>query len=226
MSAHRRVDKEETMARIAIPLFPGFMPLDLVGPYDVLRFLPDTEVVLVATETGVVRGDGGFGLHADASLDEVESADIILIPGGGGTRDYEARRPLIDWIARLHEGTTWTTSVCTGSLLLGAAGVLEGLDATTHWGAVADLEAHGARYTAERVVRRGKVITAAGVSSGIDMALELAEIIEGEEFAKAVQLWIEYDPQPPHDTGSVAKAGAELVGRTPGLVGRGRRAGK
>lgn len=214
------------MARIAIPLFPGFMPLDLVGPYDVLRFLPDTEVVLVATETGVVRGaDGGFGLHADATLDEVGSADIILIPGGGGTRDYEARRPLIDWIARLHENTTWTTSVCTGSLLLGAAGVLKGLDATTHWGAVADLEAHGARYTPERVVRRGKVITAAGVSSGIDMALTLAELIEGEEFAKAVQLWIEYDPQPPHETGSVAKAGPELVRRTPELVGRRRRRG-
>jgi putative intracellular protease/amidase len=214
------------MPRIAIPLFPGFMPLDLVGPYDVLRFLPDTEVVLVATETGVVRGaDGGFGLHADATLDDVDSADIILVPGGGGTRDYEARRPLIDWIARLHESTTWTTSVCTGSLLLGAAGVLKGLDATTHWGAVAELEAHGARYTPERVVRRGKVITAAGVSSGIDMALTLAELIEGEEFAKAVQLWIEYDPQPPHDTGSVAKAGAELVRRTLELVGRGREQG-
>jgi putative intracellular protease/amidase len=211
-------------ARIAIPLFPGFMPLDLVGPYDVLRFLPDTEVVLVATETGVVRGaDGGFGLHADATLDDVESADVVLVPGGAGTRDYEARESLIDWIARLHETTTWTTSVCTGSLLLGAAGVLKGLDATTHWGAVADLEAHGARYTPERVVRRGKVITAAGVSSGIDMALTLAGLIEGEEFAKAVQLWIEYDPQPPHDTGSVAKAGPELVRRTPGLMGRRRR---
>lgn len=210
------------MARIAIPLFPGFMPLDVVGPFDVLRFLPDTEVVLTATEAGVVRGaEGGFGLHADATLDEIESCDILLVPGGGGTRDYEARKPVIDWIARMHETTTWTASVCTGSLLLGAAGILKGLDATSHWNAISELESHGARYTPERVVRRGKVITAAGVSSGIDMALTLAELIEGEEFAKAVQLWIEYDPQPPHDTGSVAKAGPELARRTLELVRRG-----
>lgn len=213
------------MPRLAIPLFPGFMPLDVVGPFDVLRFLPDTEVVLAATETGVVRGaEGRFGLHADATLDDIESCDILLVPGGGGTRDYEARKPVIDWIARMHETTTWTTSVCTGSLLLGAAGILKDLDATTHWNATAELESHGARYTPERVVRRGKVITAAGVSSGIDMALELAGLIEGDEFAQAVQLWIEYDPQPPHDTGSVAKAGPELVRRTAELVGgRGRR---
>lgn len=207
------------MARIAIPLFPGFMPLDVVGPYDVLRFLPDAETVFVATEPGVVSGaDGGFGLQAQAHIDEIEACDILLVPGGRGTRDCEARKPLIGWIARMHETTTWTTSVCTGSLLLGAAGVLKDTDATTHWNAVQELEAFGARYTPERVVRRGKVVTAAGVSSGIDMALTLAGLIEGEEFAQAVQLWIEYDPQPPHDTGSVAKAGAELAGKTPGLV--------
>ncbi|MBS2536204.1 DJ-1/PfpI family protein [Catenulispora sp. NF23] len=208
--------------RIAIPLFPGFMPLDLVGPYDVLRFLPDTETVFVAAEPGVIPGaDGGFGLQAQAAPADIESCDILLVPGGGGTRDYEARKPLIDWIGRMHETTTWTTSVCTGSLLLGAAGILKDLDATTHWNAVKDLESHGAHYTADRVVRRGKVITAAGVSSGIDMALTLAGLIEGDEFAKAVQLWIEYDPQPPHDTGSVAKAGPELVRRTPELIREG-----
>jgi putative intracellular protease/amidase len=208
--------------RIAIPLFPGFMPLDLVGPYDVLRFLPDTEVVFVATEPGVISGaDGGFGLQAQATPDDIDSCDILLVPGGGGTRDYVARKPLIDWIARVHETTVWTTSVCTGSLLLGAAGILKDLDATTHWNAIEDLEAHGAHYTPERVVRRGKVVTAAGVSSGIDMALTLAGLIEGDEFAKAVQLWIEYDPQPPHDTGSTAKAGPELVRRTPELIRRG-----
>ncbi|WP_194894633.1 DJ-1/PfpI family protein [Catenulispora pinisilvae] len=208
--------------RIAIPLFPGFMPLDLVGPYDVLRFLPDTETVFVAAEPGVIAGaDGGFGLQAQAGPADIESCDILLVPGGGGTRDYEARKPLIDWIARMHETTTWTTSVCTGSLLLGAAGILKDLDATTHWNAVEDLESHGAHYTADRVVRRGKVITAAGVSSGIDMALTLAGLIEGDDFAKAVQLWIEYDPQPPHDTGSVAKAGPELVRRTPELIREG-----
>lgn len=212
------------MARIAIPLFPGFMPLDVVGPYDVIRFLPDAEVVFVAAEPGVVPGaDGGFGLQAQATTDDVESCDILLVPGGRGTRDYEARKPLIDWIARMHETTTWTTSVCTGALLLGAAGILDGMEATSHWNAVAELEAFGAKYTPERVVRRGKVITAAGVSSGIDMALTLAGLIEGDEFAQAVQLLIEYDPQPPYDTGSVAKAGAELVARAPGLVGSVRR---
>jgi putative intracellular protease/amidase len=188
------------------------MPLDVVGPYDVLRFLPDAEVVFVATETGVVRGgDGGFGLYADATPEDVESCDILLVPGGRGTRDHIARKPLIDWIARIHETTTWTTSVCTGSLLLGAAGILDGLEATSHWNAVDELESFGARYTPERVIRRGKVVTSAGVSSGIDMALTLAGLIEGDDFAKAVQLWIEYDPQPPHDSGSVAKAGPEFA---------------
>ena len=211
------------MPRIAIPLFPGFMPLDVVGPYDVLRFLPNAEVVFVATEPDVISGgNGGFGLQAQATPDEVDRCDILMVPGGRGTRDYEARKPLTDWIARMHENTTWTTSVCTGSLLLGAAGILKDTDATTHWNAVAELEAFGAHYTPERVVQRGKVVTAAGVSSGIDMALTLAGLIAGDEFAQAVQLWIEYDPQPPHDTGSVAKAGAELARRTVELVG-GRR---
>ncbi|NUR28173.1 MAG: DJ-1/PfpI family protein [Catenulispora sp.] len=211
------------MPRIAIPLFPGFMPLDAIGPYDVLRFLPDAETVFVAIEAGPVTGSGGLTMHADAAIDEVESCDILLVPGGGGTRDYEGLKALIEWIARMHETTAWTTSVCTGSLLLGKAGILDGLDATTHWGAVADLEAFGARYTPERVVRRGKVITSAGVSSGIDMALELVELTAGTEHAQAVQLWIEYDPQPPHDTGSVAKAGPDLTRRTAELMRTGRR---
>ena len=212
------------MARIAIPLFPGFMPLDVVGPYDVLRFLPNHEVVFVATDPGVIGGaDGGFGLQAQATPDDIDSCDILLVPGGRGTRDYDGRKQLIDWIARMHQTTTWTTSVCTGSLLLGAAGILTDTDATTHWNAIADLESFGAHYTPERVVHRDKVITAAGVSSGIDMALTLAGLIEGDEFAQAVQLWIEYDPQPPHDTGSVAKAGPELTARTPGLIANGER---
>lgn len=214
------------MPRIAIPLFPGFMPLDVVGPYDVLRFLPDHEVVFVASDPGVINGaDGGFGLQAQATPADIDTCDILLVPGGRGTRDYEARKDLIDWIARMHETTTWTTSVCTGSLLLGAAGILTDTDATTHWNAIPDLESFGAHYTPDRVVRRGKTVTAAGVSSGIDMALTLAGLIEGDEFAQAVQLWIEYDPQPPHDTGSVAKAGADLTARTPGLIGGGGRRG-
>ncbi|NUP51069.1 MAG: DJ-1/PfpI family protein [Catenulispora sp.] len=211
------------MTRLAIALFPGFMPLDAIGPYDVLRFLPDTETVFVAAESGPVRGSGGLTLHADAAIEDVDGCDILLVPGGRGVRDHEGRKSLISWIARMHATTSWTTSVCTGSLLLGAAGVLEGLDATTHWAAVDDLEAFGAKYTPERVVRQGKVVTAAGVSSGIDMALSLVELVAGAEYAQSVQLWIEYDPQPPHDTGSVAKAGPELTRRTVDLIGSLRR---
>ncbi|MFL6116229.1 MAG: DJ-1/PfpI family protein [Catenulispora sp.] len=197
--------------RLVIPVFPGFMPLDAIGPHDVLRFLPDVSPVFAAEERGLVRASGGLGLYADAAFDEIDACDIVVVPGGAGARAYDERKPLIDWLARIHPTTAWTTSVCTGSLLLGAAGILDGLDATSHWNAVERLEAHGAHYTPERVVRRGKVVTSAGVSSGIDMALTLVELIAGEEFAKAVQLWIEYDPQPPHDTGSVAKAGPELT---------------
>jgi transcriptional regulator GlxA family with amidase domain len=204
--------------RLVIPVFPGFMPLDAIGPHDVLRFLPDAEPIFVAEERGPVRAAGGLGLYADATFDDIDACDVVAVPGGRGARAYDERKPLIDWLTRVHPTTTWMTSVCTGSLLLGAAGILNGLDATSHWNAVEELESHGAHYTPERVVRRGKVVTSAGVSSGIDMALTLTGLIAGEEFAKSVQLWIEYDPQPPHDTGSVAKAGPELTERTRGLM--------
>ena len=204
--------------RLVIPVFPGFMPLDAIGPHDVLRFLPDAEPIFVAEERGLVRAAGGLGLYADATFDDIDACDVVVVPGGRGARAYDERKPLIDWLTRIHPTTTWMTSVCTGSLLLGAAGILNGLDATSHWNAVEELESHGAHYTPERVVRRGKVVTSAGVSSGIDMALTLTGLIAGEEFAKSVQLWIEYDPQPPHDTGSVAKAGPELTERTRELM--------
>jgi putative intracellular protease/amidase len=198
--------------RIVIPIFDRFTALDAVGPYEVLSRLPGAEVVFVAAEKGAVRTDtGSLAITADASLDEIDSCDVLTVPGGPGTRHLMTDPQLIDWVKRIHPTTTWTTSVCTGSLLLGAAGVLTGLKATTHWACTDLLESLGAAYTAERVVIEGKVITAAGVSSGIDMALTLAAKIAGDEIAQAIQLGIEYDPQPPFDSGSASKADPGIV---------------
>ncbi len=198
--------------RVIIPIFPEFTALDAIGPYEVLRMLPDAEVTFVAKTGGVMRTDSGMvGLHADATLGEVGSADILLVPGGWGTRALTRDEEMLTWVRAIHETTQWTTSVCTGSLVLAAAGLLDELDATTHWSAVETLEKLGARYTAERIVRQGKIVTAAGVSSGIDMALTLAGLIAGDDVAKAIQLAIEYDPQPPFDAGSPAKAGEQII---------------
>lgn len=197
--------------RIAIPLFDGFTALDIVGPYEVLRMLPEAEVVFVAAAPGPYSdgsdGTNPLSLVATAAYEDVVAADVLVVPGGPGTRGLLADKPLLDWIRGIHATTEWTTSVCTGSLLLAAAGLLDGLEATTHWSAVDLLESFGATYTARRVVEQpGRVITAAGVSSGIDMALRLAELVAGRVAAEAFQLAIEYDPQPPFDSGSYAKA--------------------
>jgi putative intracellular protease/amidase len=196
----------------AIVLYPHLTALDAVGPYDVLSRIPDNEVVFVARERGEYRTDqGSLGLIADASFDQVTSPDIVVVPGGFGTRPLMDDAAHLDWVRTVHETTIWTTSVCTGSLLLGAAGLLDGLDATTHWASYDVLASTGALPTAERVVEQGKIITAAGVSSGIDMALRLTAHLGGDDLAKAIQLSIEYDPQPPFDCGSPAKAPDELV---------------
>ena len=203
---------------IVIPIFPDFTALDAVGPYEVLRHLPDAKVVFAAAERGLVRLDSKFtGLQADAAFGEIDAADVLVVPGGWGTRAAMRDEALLDWVRRIHATTRYTTSVCTGSLVLGAAGLLTGLDATTHWAQTKLLESTGARYTEQRVVQRGKIITAAGVSSGIDMALTLAARIAGDDVAKSIQLLIEYDPQPPFDAGSPAKAGPAIVALT-GLV--------
>jgi transcriptional regulator GlxA family with amidase domain len=197
--------------QIAIPLFDGLTALDAVGPYEVLSRPPGWEVVFVAAEPGPKRTDNQLlALTADRGLDEVPRPDIVVVPGGVGTR-REGHAPLVEWIRSAHEHTKWTTSVCTGSVLLGKAGVLDGLRATGHWMWLDPLREYGARPTSERVVEDGKVITAAGVSSGIDMALRLLQIELGDEVAQAVQLAIEYDPQPPVDAGSPAKAPQPIV---------------
>ncbi|MFB9840372.1 DJ-1/PfpI family protein [Actinoallomurus acaciae] len=197
---------------IVIPIFDGITALDAAGTYEVLRMLLEAEVVFAAETAGpCADGYGSLSLVATAALTDVTRADVLLVPGGPGARRRVADEPLLTWIRRVHATTEWTTSVCTGSLLLGAAGLLDGLEATTHWSAVSHLESYGATYTARRVVEQpGGVITAAGVSSGIDMALRLAELIAGRTVAEACQLTIEYDPQPPFDSGAYAKASPEV----------------
>jgi transcriptional regulator GlxA family with amidase domain len=192
---------------IAIPLYDRFTALDAVGPYEVLWRVPGASVRWVAAEARPYATDRGLQLIPDATLDDVPAPHVLVVPGGTGTRDALADERLVDWIRAAHGTSKWTTSVCTGALLLGAAGVLDGLRATTHWAFLDALAAYGAEPVSdERVVEQGKVVTSAGVSSGIDMALTLAARIAGEDVAQAIQLRIEYDPQPPFDSGSTAKA--------------------
>jgi putative intracellular protease/amidase len=195
---------------ITIPLYDRFTALDAVGPYEVLSRLPGAKIVFVAEEAGPVRTDTrALTLVAERALADVDACDVVVVPGGPGTREMLEPQPLHDWLRAIDATTEWTTSVCTGALLLGAAGLLDVLEATTHWSAFDTLATLGARPTERRIVPQGKVVTAAGVSAGIDMALWLAAQIAGDEVAKAIQLGIEYDPQPPFDSGSVAKASPE-----------------
>lgn len=197
--------------KVAHLLYPGFTALDITGPHDVLNSVPGNESIFVAEEAGPVRNESDtLSLVADRTIDEVRDPDILVVPGGYGTRALLDHEPLLAWIREVHEGTIWTTSVCTGSLLLAAAGVLDGVPATTHWLSRDRLESLGARPQKERVVFHGKIVTAAGVSSGIDMALRLVQEINGDEVSQAVQLGIEYDPEPPFDAGSPDKAPAEI----------------
>lgn len=198
--------------QIAIVLYPELTALDAMGPYAVLSQIPGAEVVLCAEKPGRISDDNGL-LHIDVDhgLADVPEPDVLVVPGGTITRKMaHAGQPIVEWVRDAHPNTTFTTSVCTGALLLGAAGVLEGVEATTHWCAYEELASFGAMPTAIRVVRRGKVITSAGVSSGIDMALTLAAELAGEDVAKAIQLGIEYDPDPPFDSGSPDKAPPEI----------------
>lgn len=200
------------VGEIGILLFDGMTTLDAVGPYEVLNKLPGAQVRFVATERGPRLDDhGALALVAGHTLHEVPRPEILLVPGGLGTRQLIHDEPLLDWIRSVHESSRFTCSVCTGSLLLAAAGILNGVDATTHWAARDLLGELGANLSSERVVERGKIITAAGVSSGIDMALRLAEHVAGAEIAQAIQLSIEYDPQPPFDAGSPEKASGEVM---------------
>ncbi|HYM32917.1 MAG TPA: DJ-1/PfpI family protein [Candidatus Cybelea sp.] len=198
--------------QIAALIFDDITPLDIVGPMEVLSRLPKAEVVVVGKTRGPVRDPRTHWiLTAEAAIEEVTRPDIVVIPGGAGVRPLCREPAMLDWMREVHRHTTWTTSVCTGSLLLAAAGLLKGLQAATHWSASDDLAEFGATYVEKRVVIQGKIITAAGVSSGIDMALTLAAKVAGEDMAKRIQLMIEYDPQPPFDSGAPSKADPAML---------------
>jgi transcriptional regulator GlxA family with amidase domain len=202
--------------QVAIPLFPRFTALDAVGPYEVLQRIPHVDIVFVGHMRGEVRSENGLlGLSVDATFEDVLAPEVVVFPGGVGTRALERDARVLDWLRTAHATTRYTTSVCTGSLVLGAAGLLQGLTATTHWSCYRELSAHGAAPTAERVVQQldHRIITAAGVSSGIDMALTLTELLVDRTAAQAAQLMIEYDPQPPFDCGTVAKADDSVMTR-------------
>ena len=194
---------------VAIPLFPRFTALDAVGPYEVLQRVPTIDVTFVGHRRGEVRSDNGMlGMMVDKSFGEVTRPDVVVFPGGIGTRVLLNDEEVLDWLRDAHDHTTFTTSVCTGALVLAAAGLLTGLTATTHWRAQELFDSLGARYVPQRVVEHlpHRIITAAGVSSGIDMALRLVELLVGRGAAEASQLMIEYDPEPPFDAGDLAKA--------------------
>ncbi len=196
---------------VAIPLYERFTALDAVGPYEVLSRIPGARVRFVAAEPGPVQTETGMlRLTADEALADVPHPEIVVVPGGMGNRELLEDEALLGWIREAHEHSRWTTSVCTGALLLAAAGVLDGVEASTHWAAREVLGELGGRPVTDRVVERGKIITAAGVSAGIDMALLLTARIGGEDLARAIQLGIEYDPQPPFDSGSAENAPPHL----------------
>jgi transcriptional regulator GlxA family with amidase domain len=202
--------------QVAIALFPRVTALDAVGPYEVLQRVPELDVVFTGERRGEVRTDNGrLGLTVDTAFDEVPAPDVVVMPGGIGTRDLLDGGPHLDWLRAVHPGTRFTTSVCTGSLALGAAGLLDGLTATTHWGAAEWLRQYGATPVQERVVEHldRRIITAAGVSAGIDMAIRLVELLVDDVAAKAAQVFIEYDPQPPFDAGHPSKVGADVMDR-------------
>ncbi|GGL06349.1 DJ-1/PfpI family protein [Nocardia jinanensis] len=209
--------------QIAIVVYPGMTALDIVGPYEVLRFIPGAELRFVSAEPGPVIADSGiFVMAATHSYDETPAPDIVLIGGSGTASATIAKdRRLLEWLRRVHETTQWTASVCTGSVVLASAGLLDGQPATTHWAELTVLEGLGARPVRdERIVHAGKIVTGAGVSAGIDLALWLVGKVAGDDVARAAQLVIEYDPRPPYDSGSRAKANAATKRGVAAIVGR------
>ncbi|WP_219415171.1 DJ-1/PfpI family protein [Pseudonocardia nigra] len=202
--------------QVAIALFPRLTALDAIGPYEVLQRVPSLEPVFVGERRGEVRTENGFlGLTVDATFDEVQAPDVVLVPGGIGTRELLGDESFLDWVRRVHAGTRFTTSVCSGSLVLAAAGVLDGLTATGHWSVLDYLRALGAVPVTQRVVEHlpKRVITAAGVSAGIDMGIRLVELLVDDVAARAAQVFIEYDPQPPFDAGHPSKVSTTVMER-------------
>jgi len=200
------------MVSVGLVLYPRFTALDIVGPFQTLVDVPGLDVFFVAEKTGPVSDHTGrLSLVATKSFADVDQLDVVVVPGGMADSGLIASDPVVEFVKRIHPTTTWTTSVCTGSIFLATAGVLDGIEATTHWASYERLRALGAIPVETRVVHRGKVITAAGVSSGIDMGLVLVAAMFGDEMAQVIQLAIEYDPQPPFDAGAPSKVSPELL---------------
>ena len=209
--ADERGKEMDNALNVVIYLYNRMTVLDAIGPYEVLRCVPGARVRFAAKKAGIVKPDSGLQmLNAEYGIGDIKDADILVVPGGDATGQV-GDKEVLEWIRTLHEKTKWTTSVCTGSLILGAAGLLKGLEATTYWSAIDNLKMFGATPVRKRFVRQGKVITAAGVSAGIDMALQLVALERGEEVAQTIQLLIEYDPQPPFNTGSSSKASPAMI---------------
>lgn len=208
--------------QIAIVLYPGFTALDFIGPYEVLRWLPDAQVRFVWHEPGPITADSGvLVVGATHSFDETPSPDVIVVPGGMTTTEHARDEKLLAWVRQAHATATWTASVCSGSIILAAAGLLAGKRATSHWLALPALKAFGVTPVGdERIVHSGDIVTCAGVSAGIDLGLWLAGRIGGEHRAKVIQLSMEYDPQPPFDSGHLSKASAKTKAAATALMAR------
>lgn len=197
--------------KIGILVFNGVTALDAVGPYEVLSELPNAQISFLSIEVGTVESTGGLKLIADHTIYEETGYDIIIIPGGSGIKEMVNNKDVLQWLKKVHINSKYTASVCTGALLLGKAGLLKGLKATTHWIYLDELKGYDSTPVKERYVQQGKIITSAGVSAGIDMSLKLAELITNPKVAQAIQLGIEYDPEPPYNSGSPEKASEEIV---------------
>lgn len=209
---------------IVIYLYDGMTALDAIGTYEVLRCMSNSTVKFAARQRGAVKMDSRvLTINADYAIAEIKSADILVLPGGATTLAQMADKAVLDWVKQIHATTKWTTSVCTGAGILGAAGLLKGLEATTHWAFLNFMKSTGAIPVKKRFVRQGKIITAAGVSAGIDMALEIIALERGEVEAKAIQLAIEYDPHPPFDSGSPDKASPEVIKKATEFLGANNR---
>jgi transcriptional regulator GlxA family with amidase domain len=201
---------EETL-KIAILLFDNFTALDVVGPYEVLSKIPNSKIYMVSVKSGLYKDVKGLQISADFSLQDMRNPDILVIPGGLGIDSILDNQDIINWIQNSHRTSKWTVSVCSGALLLGSAGLLNDCKATTHWNRKNQLVKYGAILQNDRYVKDGKIVTSAGVSAGIDMSLFLLSLIVNVNFAKAVQLGMEYDPKPPFDSGSPEKAPKEIL---------------
>jgi transcriptional regulator GlxA family with amidase domain len=216
ISTHEGTIQMTERIQVAIPVFPRFTALDAIGPYEVLQRIPWIDITFVGHQKGEVRTENSLlGMIVDATFEDIPEPDVVVFPGGVGTRVLQQDDRVLAWVRHAHATSKLTTSVCTGSIVLGAAGLLKGLTATTHWSCYADLQAHGAVPTATRVVEHldRRIITSAGVSSGIDMALRVVELLVDRTAAEAAQLMIEYDPEPPYDSGSTRKASEEVMAR-------------